>query len=91
MSEKNLESIAKKLDNLIILLSKPKVADNQELWSDAQCAAYLGYSESNFRQRIACDPTFPKRIVLNEGGKQETKRWIKKEVITWALAKQLTA
>jgi len=76
MENEKLDELIDGINILVNLLSKPKVADNQELWDERQCAAYLGYGESNFRQRIACKPTFPKRIVLNPGGEKETKRWV---------------
>lgn len=84
------QALHDKLDRLISLLSKPKVADNKTLWDAKECADYLRLTKQKFMGDVACRRTFPK--AKNVGGSENRTnwRWVAGDVISWALAQSTT-
>ena len=58
--------------------------DDKNLWTVKRCAAFLGYSEAHFRNRIACRVDFPRPINLPTEGKGASLRYKPEEVKRWA-------
>lgn len=58
--------------------------DEKNLWTNARCAAYLGYSPRYFKRSIATLKGFPAPIVLPTAEKGGDERYDPKEVKAWA-------
>ena len=80
------EALTEKIDELITILLSPKVPQNKQLWTNKQCALYLGCSVSHFDQRISRRATFPKPLDLNNEGQRKNARWLSGRVMQWAEA-----
>ncbi len=57
--------------------NKLKLEPNEELWTAAQVADYLGYSTGYFNRAISKEPDFPREL-------RTGRRWLRSEVIKWA-------
>lgn len=82
----NQEILIGKLDQLIQVLSKPKVADNKTLWDAEECAMYLKLTKNKFMADVACRRTFPRPKNVGGSENRTNWRWIASEVMAWALA-----
>lgn len=58
--------------------------DEKNLWTNARCAAYLGYSPRYFKRSIATLKGFPAPIVLPTVGGGGGERYDPREVKEWA-------
>ncbi len=57
---------------------------NDELWRADEIADYLKVSKKTVQNRVLKSATFPPAILLDFGNKNPVKRWVPKQVITWA-------
>lgn len=58
---------------------------NNELWRPEDIAGYLKMSKSNVYNKVLKAPSFPEPRQLElAGNKHPIKRWVPKEVMTWA-------
>lgn len=79
----DMEALLSRLDMLITLLSRPQLELQDSLWSVEEIAGWMLLSASTVKQRVVCQPGFPKP--LRPGGlAQSQSRWFAGEVIKWA-------
>ncbi len=84
------QAIISKLEELISVLSKPKVADNKTLWDAQECADYLKLTKQKFMGNVACRRTFPRPHNVGGSENRTNWRWVASEVMAWALAQGST-
>lgn len=68
----------------------PRIPYDEKLWDVGTIAEYLDMSESQVRQRIICNPSFPNpiRIPTTNGRSEESRahpRWEAKEVKAYVM------
>lgn len=72
------------LEQLILVLSKPVVAPEDELWSASQVADYLGLAYRTVRETYIHRPGFPQPVAFpNDTGAKPELRWLAIEVKAW--------
>lgn len=84
------QALYDKLDKLISVLSKPKVADNKTLWDAQECADYLKLTKKKFMGNVAGRRTFPSPRKVGGSENRTNWRWVASDVIAWALAQSTT-
>jgi len=59
--------------------------NNDELWRADEIANYLKVSKKTVQNRVLNSPSFPAARLLDIcGNKNPIRRWVPKEVMTWA-------
>lgn len=81
-----MSKILDKLDELKSAMVAASIPFDHRWLDAAGAAALLGISESHFRTRIACKPSFPKPARYTNG----YPRWKASEVDAWADAQRFT-
>lgn len=57
---------------------------NDELWRADEIARYLKVSKKTVQNRVLNSDTFPSPRLLDFGNAKPVKRWVPKEVVSWA-------
>lgn len=83
MSTIDVEDLLPRIDALVAQLSKPQIGIENTLWDGEEIADWLHLSASTVKQRVVCQPGFPKPVQPG-GSKNSQPRWFASEVITWA-------
>lgn len=86
MTQENTSLLEKRLEQLIDVLKRPAIPLDIALWDASEGAAYLRVSESQYKERYACRPDFPRAIRLPVEGStgRGHPKWKALEVIEWA-------
>lgn len=79
-----IEGLARNLERLIEVLSRPAIPADKVLWDASAVGAYLGVSARQVGERYCFRRGFPATIQLPSDGGKGQKRWKAKEIMDWA-------
>lgn len=83
MEPTDVKELLPRIDALIVQLSRPQISLENTLWDVEGIADWLHLSGSTVKQRVVCQPGFPKPVQPG-GSKNSQPRWFAAEVIAWA-------
>jgi predicted DNA-binding transcriptional regulator AlpA len=84
---RTIEALRSVVSELAHAVRTSTIAPERRMWSAEDCASYLGYSVSHFRQRIAPDPSFPAPAQVGTG--PAGLRWKAVEVTEWVESRRV--
>lgn len=72
------------IKDLVVQLSTPRVAPEDQLWTTEDIATYLKLAVDTTERRVVTRSDFPGPLQPCLTGTRAAKRWFAAEVITWA-------